>query len=61
MLIKIDDTIINTDKIVKIYADPSGHYVIVYYSEDFFDRFEFPNRTSQSSFLEKIGLKTYFA
>lgn len=26
MLIKIDDVVVNTNKIVKIYVDPNGQY-----------------------------------
>lgn len=61
MLIKIDDTVLNTDKIVKIDVDENGKYVIVYFDKDFFQRFDFPHHESQHSFLERIGLKTYFA
>lgn len=61
MLIKIDNTVLNTDKIVKIDVDENGRYVIIYFSETFFERFEFPHHESQESFLKRIGLSTYFA
>ncbi|MFV5311385.1 hypothetical protein VXN68_04090 [Acinetobacter schindleri] len=61
MLIQIDYTVLNTDRITKITVDPDGKYVIVYFSENDFERFEFPDHESQDRFLNKIGLKTYFA
>lgn len=54
MLIKIDDYVLNTDKITKIFVDPDGKFVQVYFSQDDYERFNFPHRDSQESFL--IGL-----
>jgi len=61
MLIKIDDYVLNTDKITKIYVDKDGKYVVVYFSENDKLTFNFPHHESQESFLRKIGLSTYFA
>ncbi|HAB43372.1 MULTISPECIES: hypothetical protein [Acinetobacter] len=61
MLIKIDDYVLNTDKITKIFVDPDGKFVVVYFSQDDYERFSFPHRDSQESFLRRIGLENYFA
>lgn len=61
MLIKIDDYVLNTDKITKIYVDKDGKYVSVYFSKDDYLNFQFPNHSSQESFLKRIGLENYFA
>jgi hypothetical protein len=61
MLIKIDNTVLNVDQIKLIDVDENGKYVIVHFSEDLARRFDFPNHESQERFLEKMGLKTYFA
>jgi hypothetical protein len=61
MLIKIDEYVLNTDQITKIHVDPHGYFVIVYFSQDNFERFNFPDYTSQERFLKQIGLENYFA
>jgi hypothetical protein len=61
MLIKIDDCVLNTDQIKLIDVDPHGHHVVIHFSNDLCRKFLFPNHESQERFLEKIGLKTYFA